>query len=68
MSAPPRLQQPLHGIRVVEFEGIGPGPLAARMLADMGAQVTVVARPQKNAVSERIGGATTTRGGAASPS
>ena len=33
------LQKPLHGVRVVEFEGIGPGPLAAMMLADMGAEV-----------------------------
>lgn len=38
------LQLPLKGIRVVEFEGIGPGPMAARMLAGMGAQVTVLAR------------------------
>jgi alpha-methylacyl-CoA racemase len=47
---------PLMGIRVVEFEGIGPGPLAGRMLADMGAEVTVIARPRKGAVSERLGG------------
>ena len=30
---------PLHGIRVVEIAGIGPGPFAAMMLADMGANV-----------------------------
>ena len=47
---------PLTGVRIVEFEGIGPGPLAGRMLADMGAQVTVIARPQKGAVSEKLGG------------
>ena len=47
---------PLTGIRVVEFEGIGPGPLAGRMLADMGAEVTAIARPQKGAVNERLGG------------
>ena len=47
---------PLTGLRIVEFEGIGPGPLAGRMLADMGAQVTVIARPQKGAVNERLGG------------
>jgi alpha-methylacyl-CoA racemase len=47
---------PLAGIRVVEFEGIGPGPLAGRMLADMGAAVTVIARPQKGAINERLGG------------
>jgi len=50
------MRLPLHGIRVVEFEGIGPGPLAGRMLADMGAEVTVIARPQKGAVNERLGG------------
>ena len=27
------LNAPLEGIRIVEFEGIGPGPLAGRMLA-----------------------------------
>ena len=39
------MNPPLTGIRVVEFEGIGPGPLAGRMLADMGAEVTVIVRP-----------------------
>ncbi len=47
---------PLASVRVVEFEGIGPGPLAARMLADMGATVTVIARPQQGAVTEMLGG------------
>lgn len=47
---------PLTGVRIVEFEGIGPGPLAGRMLADMGAAVTVIARPEKGAVTERLGG------------
>ncbi len=41
------LSQPLEGIHVVEFEGIGPGPLAGRMLAGMGATVTVIVRPEK---------------------
>ena len=54
MSAP--LSSPLAGIRIVEFEGIGPGPLAARMLADMGAEVTVIARPQQGAVAAQLGG------------
>ena len=35
----------LHGTRIVEFEGIGPGPFAAMMLADLGAEVIVVQRP-----------------------
>ncbi|HUR90659.1 MAG TPA: CaiB/BaiF CoA-transferase family protein [Ramlibacter sp.] len=30
---------PLAGIRVVEFAGIGPGPLAGMLLADLGAEV-----------------------------
>ena len=47
---------PLAGVRVLEFEGIGPGPLAGRMLADMGAAVTVIARPQAGAVNEQFGG------------
>ncbi|MCP5365571.1 MAG: CoA transferase [Hyphomicrobiales bacterium] len=35
---------PLQGIRVLEFAGIGPGPFAGMMLADMGADVIVVDR------------------------
>jgi len=35
----------LHGIRVVEFEGLGPAPFAAMMLAEMGAEVVVIHRP-----------------------
>lgn len=35
----------LSGIKVVEFEGLGPGPFAAMMLADLGAEVTVIQRP-----------------------
>ena len=33
---------PLTGVRVLEFEGIGPGPLGACMLADFGADVSSV--------------------------
>src|SRR5438128_6105786 len=35
---------PLSGIRVLEFEAIGPGPFAGMLLADMGADVLVVDR------------------------
>jgi len=35
---------PLAGIRIVEFAGIGPGPFAAMMLADMGADVVRIVR------------------------
>ncbi|MBO0681915.1 MAG: CoA transferase [Candidatus Dormibacteraeota bacterium] len=37
---------PLTGVKVVEFAGIGPGPFAGMMLADMGADVLRVARPE----------------------
>src|ERR1700735_939528 len=36
---------PLTGFRVVEFAGIGPGPFACMMLADMGAEVITLDRP-----------------------
>ena len=36
---------PLHGIRIIELAGIGPGPFAAMMLADHGAEVIRVDRP-----------------------
>jgi alpha-methylacyl-CoA racemase len=36
---------PLAGLRIVEFEAIGPGPFAGMMLADMGADVILVDRP-----------------------
>src|SRR6056297_703772 len=35
----------LQGYRVVEIEGLGPGPFAAMMLADLGAEVIVIHRP-----------------------
>ena len=36
---------PLTGVRVVEIAGIGPGPFAAMMLADHGAEVVRIDRP-----------------------
>jgi alpha-methylacyl-CoA racemase len=37
---------PLAGVRIVEFAGIGPGPFAAMLLADMGADIVAVIRPE----------------------
>jgi alpha-methylacyl-CoA racemase len=37
---------PLHGMRVVEFASIGPGPLCAMMLADLGADVLRIDRTE----------------------
>lgn len=36
---------PLAGLRIIEFAGIGPGPFAGMMLADMGAEIIRVERP-----------------------
>jgi alpha-methylacyl-CoA racemase len=36
---------PLHGVRIIELAGIGPGPYAAMLLADLGAEVVRVERP-----------------------
>src|SRR4051794_21766775 len=40
---------PLAGLKLVELAGIGPGPFAAMLLADMGADVVRVARPAEAA-------------------
>lgn len=48
MSAPspsPR-SGPLRGIRIIELAGIGPGPMCAMLLADLGATVLRIDRPQ----------------------
>jgi len=37
---------PLQGVRVVEFAGLGPGPFAAMLLADGGADVLRIDRPR----------------------
>lgn len=47
---------PLTGLRVVEFQAIGPGPHVAMLLADLGAEVVRIERPghrPMNAVVER---------------
>ncbi|WP_166903535.1 CaiB/BaiF CoA-transferase family protein [Mycobacterium sp. DL440] len=44
-AANPPNHGPLHGIRVVEFAGVGPGPHAAMVLSDLGADVVRIQRP-----------------------
>jgi alpha-methylacyl-CoA racemase len=39
-----RASGPLAGVRIVEFAGIGPGPFACMLLADMGADVVTLDR------------------------
>ena len=36
---------PLKGIRIIEIAGLGPGPFAGMLLADMGAEIIRVDRP-----------------------
>lgn len=38
---------PLAGVKIIEMKGIGPGPYAGMLLADMGAEVIVVERASK---------------------
>ena len=40
---------PLHGLRVIEMAGIGPAPMCAMLLADMGADVVRIDRPPRKA-------------------
>ena len=37
---------PLAGIKIVELAGIGPGPMCAMLLADLGATVLRIDRPE----------------------
>ncbi len=39
----------LDGIRIIEFEGIGPGPFCGMHMADLGADVILIERPQNTA-------------------
>ncbi len=39
---------PLHGVRVLEMEAIGPLLHAGMMLADLGADIVRVSRPQRD--------------------
>lgn len=48
---------PLQGMRIIELAGIGPGPFAGMLLADLGAEVIRVDRPGGNgtaAIGHRI--------------
>lgn len=51
------LGPPLKGIRVIELAGIGPGPFCGMMLADHGAEVIRVDRPDGGLAGVEIDGA-----------
>ncbi len=53
MSTETEKKGPLAGVRVVEFAGIGPGPFAAMLLADMGADVITIEAYSKGVVGQR---------------
>jgi len=42
---------PLHGVRVLEFAGLGPAPFCGMLLSDLGAQVLRISRPNAPAQS-----------------
>ncbi|MEM1315140.1 MAG: CaiB/BaiF CoA-transferase family protein [Pseudomonadota bacterium] len=41
---------PLKGVRIIELAGIGPGPYAGQLLADMGAEIILIDRPTPSPV------------------
>jgi alpha-methylacyl-CoA racemase len=45
---------PLHGVRVVEIGGLGPAPFCSMVLADLGADVLRVERPEKAPPAEAV--------------
>jgi alpha-methylacyl-CoA racemase len=47
---------PLHGVKVIELTGIGPGPFAATLLSDMGAEVVRVERAELAATASKPSG------------
>ncbi|AMO67264.1 CaiB/BaiF CoA transferase family protein [Zhongshania aliphaticivorans] len=44
---------PLSGVKVVEFGGIGPGPFAGMLFADMGADVIVIERKSSSSSADQ---------------
>ncbi len=50
------LNKPLRGVRILEFEGIGPCPVAGRLLGQLGASVTLIARPAPIEVAAQLAG------------
>ncbi|MDX9836713.1 MAG: CaiB/BaiF CoA-transferase family protein [Azoarcus sp.] len=52
----PAHQGPLAGVRVLEFSGIGPGPFCGMLLADMGAEITLLEREGGTFASQLFGG------------
>ncbi len=45
---------PLTGLKILEFAGIGPCPLAGQLLADLGADVILIERKSGKARPEEV--------------
>ena len=45
---------PLNGLKIIEFEGIGPAPLAGQLLSDLGADVVKILRKHTKVKKEPI--------------
>lgn len=58
---------PLTGLRILEFDGLGPVTFAGMMLADLGAEVLRLTRADGGGVFEDVGGAVLHRGRTAVP-
>ena len=58
---------PLSGVRILEFDGLGPVTFAGMMLADLGAEVLRLTRADGGGVFEDVGGAVLHRGRTAVP-
>jgi alpha-methylacyl-CoA racemase len=53
---------PLAGVRIIEMDAIGPAPLGAMILADLGAEVIRIERPGGQAAYDNLGEAIVHRG------
>lgn len=58
---------PLSGVRILEFDGLGPVTFAGMMLADLGAEVLRLTRADGAGVFQDVGGAVLHRGRTAVP-
>ena len=45
---------PLNGLKTIEFEGIGPAPLAGQLLSDLGADVIKIKKKSTENIKEPI--------------
>lgn len=53
---------PLHGVKIVEMEAIGPVPLCGMILSGLGADIVRISRPSGNAAWDDLGEAVLLRG------